>query len=92
VTQFLIIREVAPGDARLMGITEDTTLTSRQVADQWVETRDDMNEPVRLHLCDITKVDTIDVTPRIVRATDTVKVDPAVAFADAPEIDLPPAP
>lgn len=91
--QYLIIREVAEGAARLVGITEETTLTPRQIADAWAVQRE-LTEQARLHMADITAVTTVEVAPRISRNMETRRVPPEEAFEPdrTPIIDLPDAP
>jgi hypothetical protein len=92
MTQFLIIREVADGAARLIGITEDTTLTPKQVADQWLSTRAEITEKVRLYFADVADVTIVDADPQLIRRVTTTKVDPATVFTTAQIIDLPDQP
>lgn len=91
MTQYLVMRQQQEGVAHLLGITEDTALTERQVADQWATERN-LDDTLRLHFVDVTKIKTIDVTPVVTRKANTVVVPPDQAFVDPPIIDVEEAP
>lgn len=92
MTQFLILREVQDGAARLIGITTDTTMTPRQIADQWVTTRDEIMDPIRLHFADVGDVKTVQVNPEVVRRATTILIPPEEAFVEPPIVEIPSEP
>lgn len=89
--QWIMLREVADGQANLIGVTEPTDLTPRQMADNWVLTRTEIVETVRLHFAKVTAVTTVDANPDIVRRATTAVIPPEEAFRpeDTPIIDMP---
>jgi hypothetical protein len=89
VTQWMILREVAQGDGRLLGITTDTNKTPEEITDFWVERRGDFDGTVRLHFCDVSAVVTVDAEPVVQRSAATTVIPPDQAFPDPTLINVP---